>query len=119
AVWRASRASVSHVSSTSADLVLFFACSASAERRKTGCYNPGMINSRTMVESLSSSQLLSATRELVQKSRGTEADLVEHLGEIDGRKLYLGGPHPTMCSRFVSASTASRRMLPTSGSPSR
>ena len=55
-----------------------------------------------MVESLSSSQLLSATRKLVQKSRGTEADLLEHLGEIDGRKLYLGGPHPTMFIFCVS-----------------
>src|SRR2546430_16547268 len=68
-----------------------------------------MISSRTMVESLSSSQLLSATRELVQKSRGTEADLLEHLGEIDGRKLYLGGQHPTMfqfCARTPGSSPA-------------
>jgi len=61
-----------------------------------------MINSRTAVQSLSSSQLLSATRELVQRSRGTEADLLEHLGEIDERKLYLGGPHPTMFIFCVS-----------------
>jgi hypothetical protein len=61
-----------------------------------------MINSRTGVESLSSSQLLSATRELVQRSRGAEADLLEHLGEIDERKLYLGGPHPTMFIFCVS-----------------
>jgi len=55
-----------------------------------------MMNSRTAVQSLSSSQLLSATRELVQKSRGTEADLLEHLGEIDERRLYLDGPFPSM-----------------------
>ena len=55
-----------------------------------------MINSRTTVQSLSSSQLLSATRELVQKSRGIEVDLLEHLGEIDERKLYLEGPYPSM-----------------------
>jgi hypothetical protein len=55
-----------------------------------------MMKSRTAVQSLSSSQLLSATRELVQRSRGTEADLLEHLGEIDERKLYLDGPFPSM-----------------------
>jgi len=55
-----------------------------------------MVNSRTAVQSLSSSQLLSATRELVQKSRGIEVDLLEHLGEIDERKLYLEGPYPSM-----------------------
>ncbi len=48
-----------------------------------------MMNSRAVVESLSSSDLLSATRELVQRSRGLEADLLVHLGEIDERKLYL------------------------------
>ena len=32
----------------------------------------------------------------MRKSRGTEADLLEHLGEIEERRLYLGGPHPTM-----------------------
>jgi len=47
-----------------------------------------MMNSRT-VESLSSSDLLSATRELVHKSRGMEAELLVHLGEIDERRLYL------------------------------
>jgi hypothetical protein len=55
-----------------------------------------MMNSRTAVQSLSSSQLLSATRELVQKSRGTDADLLEHLGEIDERRLYLDGAFPSM-----------------------
>jgi hypothetical protein len=55
-----------------------------------------MMNSPTAVQSLSSSQLLSATRDLVQKSRGTEADLLEHLGEIDERKLYLEAPFPSM-----------------------
>ena len=48
-----------------------------------------MMNSRTSVESLSSFDLLSATRELVRKSRGLEAELLVHLGEIDERKLYL------------------------------
>src|SRR5919199_6035807 len=55
-----------------------------------------MINSRFIIQSLSSSQLLSATRELVHKSRGTEADLLEHLAEIEERKLYLDGPYSSM-----------------------
>jgi len=62
---------------------------ASGELRKTPCYDWRMMNSRTVVESLSSSDLLSATRELVHKSRGLEAELLVHLGEIDERKLYL------------------------------
>jgi hypothetical protein len=48
-----------------------------------------MMSSRTVVESLSSSDLLSATQELVHKSRGVDAELLVHLGEIDERKLYL------------------------------
>jgi hypothetical protein len=48
-----------------------------------------MMNSRIVVESLSSSDLLSATRELVRRSHGVEAALLVHLGEIDERKLYL------------------------------
>jgi hypothetical protein len=55
-----------------------------------------MMNSRTVVESLSSSDLLSATRELVQTSRGVEAELLLHLGEIDERKLYLDRAFPSM-----------------------
>ncbi len=48
-----------------------------------------MMNSRIVVESLSSSDLRSATRELVRRSHGVEAALLVHLGEIDERKLYL------------------------------
>ena len=48
------------------------------------------------LESLDSSDLLSATRELVRKSHGVEADLLAHLGEIDDRKLYLDCAHPSM-----------------------
>src|SRR2546428_6587334 len=57
--------------------------------RKTGCYAAHMMNSRIVVESLSSSDLRSATRELVRRSNGSEAALLLHLGEIDERKLYL------------------------------
>ncbi len=48
-----------------------------------------MMNLRTIVESLSSSDLRSATRELVRRSRSVDAGLLVHLGEIDERKLYL------------------------------
>src|SRR5713101_5085982 len=57
-----------------------------------------MMNSQTVVESLSSSDLLSATRELVRKSHGVEAALLVHLGEIDERKLYLDW---SFCSMFA------------------
>src|SRR5439155_22011680 len=55
-----------------------------------------MMNSNSALESLSSADLLSATRELVQRSRGLEADLLLHLGEIDERKLYLERAFPSM-----------------------
>src|SRR6267143_4442900 len=48
-----------------------------------------MMNSRMFVESLSSSDLRSATRALVRTSHGVDAALLVHLGEIDERKLYL------------------------------
>ena len=48
-----------------------------------------MMSSRIIVESLGSSELRSATRELVRSSHVVEAELLVHLGEIDERKLYL------------------------------
>ena len=48
-----------------------------------------MMNSQIAVASLSSSDLLSDTRELVRKSHWIEAQLLVYLGEIDERKLYL------------------------------
>src|SRR5438876_8033182 len=48
-----------------------------------------MMNSRIVVQSLRSSDLRSATRDLVRRSHGVEAALLVHLGEIDERKLYL------------------------------
>jgi 5-methylcytosine-specific restriction endonuclease McrA len=47
------------------------------------------MNSRTIVESLSSADLRSATQVLVRRSHGLDADVLIHLGEIDERKLYL------------------------------
>jgi hypothetical protein len=56
---------------------------------KHGATTARMMNSRVVVESLSSSDLRSATRELVRGSHGVEAALLVHLGEIDERKVYL------------------------------
>src|SRR5712671_1653582 len=61
----------------------------SAGGRKTPCYEARMMSSRMIVESLGSSELRSATRELVRSSHVVEAELLVHLGEIDERKLYL------------------------------
>ena len=47
-------------------------------------------------ESLSSADLLAATRDLVRQSQGVEAELLSHLGEIDERKLYLDCASPSM-----------------------
>jgi len=55
-----------------------------------------MMNSSSALESLSSADLLSATRDLVQKSRGVEAELLLYLGEVDERKLYLECAFPSM-----------------------
>jgi hypothetical protein len=48
-----------------------------------------MMNSQTVVESLSSSELRTATHKVVRRSHGVEADVLVHLGVIDERKLYL------------------------------
>jgi len=48
-----------------------------------------MMNSQIVVESLSPSDLRSATHKLVRRSHGIDAALLVHLGEIDERKLYL------------------------------
>src|ERR1700738_2527137 len=60
-----------------------------------------MMNSNSALESLSSADLLSATRELVAKSRGLEAELLLHLGEVDERKLYLECAFPSMFALCV------------------
>ena len=60
-----------------------------------------MINSRIVVKSLSSSDLRSATRELVRRSSDLEAELLVHIGEIDERKLYLDWAFPSMFAYCV------------------
>ncbi len=42
------------------------------------------------LEDLSNDFLLIETRELVERERGFEVELLEHLGEVDSRRLYLG-----------------------------
>jgi hypothetical protein len=60
-----------------------------------------MMNSRNLVESLSASQLRSATQQLVRRSHGIDAALLVHLGEIEERKLYLGWSFPSMFAYCV------------------
>jgi hypothetical protein len=55
-----------------------------------------MINAQANLASLSSSELLARTHQLVKHSCGLEADLLAHLGEIDERKLYLERAYPSM-----------------------
>ena len=59
---------------------------------------PGMLAGMTdsTLQRLSSADLLAATRDLVRKSWGVEADLLLHLAEIDERKLYLERAFPLM-----------------------
>jgi len=47
-----------------------------------------MMNSQTVVESLSSSDLRTGTHALVRRSPGVEAQRLMYLGEIEERKLY-------------------------------
>src|SRR5882672_11134011 len=68
----------------------------SQRAEKRPCYDFFMMNSHPALESLSSADLLAATRDLVRRSRGVEAELLVHLGEIDERKLYLGCAFPSM-----------------------
>ena len=59
------------------------------------------------VVALGSSELLAATRELVRRANGLEAELLVHLGEIDQRKLYLDYSFPSMfafCTRELGFS---------------
>jgi len=64
--------------------------------RKRACYQTCMINSQKAVALLSDPELLARTRELVDQSHCTEADLLVHLGEIDERKLFLQRAFPSM-----------------------
>lgn len=69
---------------------------------KRACYRAFMMNSHEEVASLSSSDLLENTRELVGRSRRLEAVLLVHLGEIDERKLYLELGFPSMFAFCVA-----------------
>ena len=62
-----------------------------------------MMNAQTVVQSLSASNLLSATRELVQRSCDVEAELLVHLGEIDERMVRKLPGHPNMLAETLPA----------------
>jgi hypothetical protein len=61
-----------------------------------------MITLQSQLESLSPTELLAATRELVCKTHVIEADLLVHLGEVDERKLFVTLAHPSMFDFCVS-----------------
>ena len=61
-----------------------------------------MSSSNSALESLSSADLLTATRDLIGKSCGVEAELLIHLSEIDHRKL----PEPAAVAMPVAPPAA-------------
>src|SRR5437867_13249890 len=61
-----------------------------------------MMNSQEGLASLSRSELLARTRELLRQSHDIEAELLVHLGEIDERKLYLDCAFPSMFAFCVA-----------------
>ncbi len=80
-----------------------------------------MMNSQSDLRSLSSSELLARTRELAETSRWVEAELLEHLGEIDERKLYAECAFPSMFAfcvgelRFSEGAAYNRIMVARAG----
>ena len=76
-----------------------------------------MMNPQGVLGSLSDSDLLARTRELVEDSCRTEADLLLHLGEIDERKLYLERSFASMFAfclgelRFSEGATYNRILV--------
>ncbi|HMC33176.1 MAG TPA: hypothetical protein VKH65_02155 [Myxococcales bacterium] len=76
-----------------------------------------MMNPQGVLSSLSDSDLLARTRELVADSCRTEADLLLHLGEIDERKLYLERSFASMFAfclgelRFSEGATYNRILV--------
>src|SRR3954464_2018343 len=55
-----------------------------------------MIDTIPAITVMNDDDLLACTRELVRKSCATEAELLLHLAEIDGRKLYAERAFPSM-----------------------
>ncbi len=54
------------------------------------------MHSELALHSIPDDELLRRLHELVAHSRGTEADLVAHIGEVDERKLYARSAFPSM-----------------------
>src|SRR5438128_7680165 len=55
-----------------------------------------MMNSNPTPASLGNDDLIAATCDLVRRSCAVQAELLVHLSEIDGRKLYLERACPSM-----------------------
>ena len=54
------------------------------------------MHSELALHSIPDDELLRRLHELVAHSRGTEADLVAHIGEVDERRLYARSAFPSM-----------------------
>src|SRR5262245_27491042 len=67
------------------------------ERRKDTAYIPGMEQQRPL-QTIPDQELLDRLAQLTRDSRGTEADLVAHIAEVDARKLYAIRACPSMFS---------------------
>ena len=80
-----------------------------------------MMNSKSGLALLSSSELLARTHKLVEHSRNSEAELLLHLGEIDERRLYLERAFRSMFAfcigelRFSEAAAYDRIMVARAG----
>jgi hypothetical protein len=73
------------------------AISGDAGGRKSESYITGMTHERRL-HSVPDDELLQRLTQLTGDSRGVEADLVAHVGEVDVRRLYLREASPSMFS---------------------
>jgi hypothetical protein len=67
------------------------------------------MHSELTLHSIPDDELIRRLHELVAHSRGTEADLVAHIGEVDERKLYARSAFPSMfvyCTQVLHLSEA-------------
>jgi hypothetical protein len=74
------------------------------------------------LDSMSDDELLRRLVELLHHSRGTEADLVAHVGEVDARRLYTREAAPSMyayCTEVLHLSEAEAYLRIAAGRASR
>jgi hypothetical protein len=63
-----------------------------------------MSNCGDSLESVANEELRGRLQALVRKSHGTDAALLEHLGEVDARRLHLDEAFPSMFEYCVASS---------------